>query len=615
MWNLLFWYVLLAFWPRACAHLPRAEVGLGNTGLRADHEHALGDDFAGERPRTLDNEDLYGLPGLVELARRAFTSVLGSTETDSEPRAVEVEAEASGSATPSSGDTKGADTKPGISEGDGKGSKDAGTTRAGQLKTESATLDPKGGDGKRSADIRAKEAAEHWREKREKHLEARAKSRQYRHIHEVDFTRFWTRDFLKWWGMVFMTVPIVVLFRCVVGSQRDVKNQRSYWNDFDEPAGGHDDDETTPLMAQDSRLRNDGDDLGRAVVATDGGLGRVGALYPKHEWQLLRWFFFFVGLGCIFVNFYLLLWVNAVFLQNYVAYERGTPMDDLSPKVQEYLMAMNFRHLLNIHLAALIALTDMLGLSTLLASVVYNLLMFLWHKNRHPFDAFWALANLFDNERTLECFSTMFLVGVVHPAHMSRRFNRHMAEHTVGKGMLAQVIQAFLFVVTRVFCAFLGLVAFGVKLTLVSVQMSSPFLGWYMKVFLLCSLLCQTMGAVIVDQMLKHELLCAVFSVDEVGFKNVTMEVYQALVFQRLWQEYWEKGRRMHFVVLAVTFDYNDLRSLVFEELREVDKQYSKEANSPPGLFSPSDLVPRLALAHVGFLTPRTPRSHTSNSV
>merc|ERR1712194_179832 len=146
-------------------------------------------------------------------------------------------------------------------------------------------------------------------------------------------------------------------------------------------------------------------------------------------------------------------------------------------------------------------------------------------------------------------------------------------------GTIYQTSAVLYFVCSRAVAAWLSLLAFGIKLAFVSLQLNRPLdrgVNGYWTVIELgrrwcyvLSLFLQSMCALLIPQLLKWRLMHVIATgankqVDADG--TAIRKVYRARLVQTMYETYWVKGHTFAFFMLLFTFDDSDLQCLLFEE-------------------------------------------------
>jgi len=257
--------------------------------------------------------------------------------------------------------------------------------------------------------------------------------------------------------------------------------------------------------------------------------------------------------------------------------------------------------IIGLNVFVLTAMAELASLIVLATIFVQALVTFFLrkHVDGEKFDAFAALFEAAETAEWLGTFSALKLISVVHPALIGRRFSEYMVTEPLGHGRFGRAVQVFWFVGTRLIGFVLGLLAFAVKLAIVSVYLYVPILhseqdsrllvAWHA----LCNwcqvlgLLFQAMNALNMNQVLRWRVLLLVTGGDDsiVDEDEATLlNVYLARLAQEMYQEFYDKGRYLTFWVLVFTFKDTDFQFLLINE----DK--TQKAKWRRGFFKQSQL-------------------------
>jgi len=313
-----------------------------------------------------------------------------------------------------------------------------------------------------------------------------------------------------------------------------------------------------------------------------GGLNKVSSLIEVDRPRPRRTIKVIAHSVSIMFNTVMLVQQNVMLLRGAVQYYSGEAHEDLPSALRRYLeftgnIGGTF-NLVSVRHAACVALAELIGLAAMIIWIIYRFFVFRYCKksNEAKFDAFFALREVFDCVSLLGGFSALRLVHSVHPALIMRQFQWNMARPFLGRqGPIIVTVQFVYFMVTRLIAAVLGVLAFGVKLAFTSVQVHMPVVGgnwlytfmWRWSVVVL--MLEQTLGAIAVEHVMWERV---VLVVAEGGDRHVSLEkiqimhVYLSRIMQKIWEEFWCKGKHLQFFVLMLTFDHIDLQHLLIDE-------------------------------------------------
>lgn len=282
-------------------------------------------------------------------------------------------------------------------------------------------------------------------------------------------------------------------------------------------------------------------------------------------------------IGAIF-NVVFLVVVNTRIMYGACAYfEPGHGTGPLPTDMQRYMSYTSGMALVGVRHAALVAVAELGGTVVLVTMAFYRAMIF-FLKRRSQTNRFDAFASVFQSAHAvfmLSTFSALKLFGVVYPFVLMQDFAEQRAKPFFGHGRIGMSFQIFYFVVSRLMCFVVGLCAFGVKIAFVCVYLFQPVENLHPWLSLtwrwshLLNLLVQTMGALVLEDLLFSRILNFIaggtnFMVNEKAI--VMREVYMARVAQVIYEEYWTKHRRLEFFVLLTTFNDMDLQHLLLDE-------------------------------------------------
>lgn len=317
--------------------------------------------------------------------------------------------------------------------------------------------------------------------------------------------------------------------------------------------------------------------------SSDGGLKKVPSLIPLSGPGCQRLSMFFVNVAAMVFNTAYILYVNRMILEGCAAYCRGDPLDEWPSEMRTYLTLSSSIGLISVWHAVVVALAELLGLAGVFVFVLHRLGTFLLRKSRQAcrFDAYSSLMDIAEALHFLSTFSALKLFGLVHPTLIGRDFQAQMATPLFGKGPESRFLHAIFFVLSRTAAAFIGTLAFAEKLAFVSISLYTPLEvaspGWCLlrRWCIVAMLIAQTMGAIVLDRILKWRIL-QLISGEDLQFdaeETILRQVYYAKLGQVIWEEYWIKcktgsrsHRRLSFLVLMLTFDDRDLQYLLLDE-------------------------------------------------
>jgi hypothetical protein len=313
------------------------------------------------------------------------------------------------------------------------------------------------------------------------------------------------------------------------------------------------------------------------------GLSKVKLLLKADTPRLRRPVKVLMRTASIVFNVSMIVQQNVSLLVGSVEFYSGTRTDDLSYSVmRKYIQwAEKMSPLISVHQATCVALAELLGLITMFIWLSYRLVIFLVYRNngKAKYDAYIAVYDFFDSWNLLADYSALRLLNIAHPALLVRKFQVFMVKPFLGnEDETHRRLRLGYFFFTRLCAVFLGVLAFGVKLAFVSVQVhpdhdtEATFFTQVWRWIVVLTLLVQTLGAIEVEHVMWWRVMLLLM---QGGQRRVTLDrvrsvsVYIAQIMFAIQKEFCREGQYLNWWMLMMTFDHVDLQYLLIEEKSE----------------------------------------------
>jgi hypothetical protein len=303
-------------------------------------------------------------------------------------------------------------------------------------------------------------------------------------------------------------------------------------------------------------------------------------------------------------NSCILIALNVSILKGCLYELRGGDDENMPLALKTYLSLTSRSRLLNFPEVAVISLAELMGVFLIVCVVIFRWVFFVrTHGQKNmAFARYSSLYHMFETTKMLSIFSVLRLFGMCHPALVARRLKEHMADHD---NMCARVFFAAYFIITRSCAAVLSILAFGVKLAMVSIQFyvvdAHPLfipaqLAFFWRWAVVIQLFVQTFSILDMEEVLKWRLFAIVSGGQDATpdhMETLVMQVYRARISQGFYDVYWARNRRFAFFVIFMTFNDVDLQLLMFEENDRKKQARTRMINhrSMGGLPPPLELL------------------------
>lgn len=328
--------------------------------------------------------------------------------------------------------------------------------------------------------------------------------------------------------------------------------------------------------------------------SADGGLNKVGQLIPQQGPGGERLVFFVMNVAAVAFNTTYLVYVNRMIIGGWMRSYRGEALENLPLEVQRYLTLTSSIGIISMNHALIVAMAELIGLLSLVTFAGHRIVVFLLRRSKPgvKFDAYAGLFDISDAFYYMSTFSALWLFNFIHPSLVGRDFEVYMTKPFFGHSAEARLIHAVWFVILRILALIVGVLAFGEKLAFVCMALYTPLqepFSWCVlrRWCIVSMLLVQTMGAVLLDRVLKFRIILLLTGGEDAELdaeENVMRQIYLAKLGQVMWEEYWEKckrgsrgHRRFSFVVLMLTFSDRDLQKLLLDEDTTVKRRRMQE--------------------------------------
>lgn len=332
--------------------------------------------------------------------------------------------------------------------------------------------------------------------------------------------------------------------------------------------------------------------LPHVMLDQDGGLDRIQALW---YWQKYIWWI--LSFSCIVLNYAMLLSLNWSVFKS-VAYnwepnihEPLTMASALNSAQREALKEVEgdlfhsipttvSRHRF-LAIASIIATSEMIGALVLLCFAARQILRFMTNggvtkAHKSEYRAYRALESLFrEIVPLMSTFSAIKLVYAIHPALLYSQFVNSVEECGCLRTYLGQpgtvgAIQMVWFVFTRLLLGSIAVMAFGVKLIVISAKLVNPSYCWVRSWMEVLALMNNCIGSVRLEQQLQDRLFLFIFGGNDAEFQDderALRNVYRCRVTKQIWKEFWvEKREFIKAIAFLTTLNHYDLQTLLIED-------------------------------------------------
>jgi len=326
--------------------------------------------------------------------------------------------------------------------------------------------------------------------------------------------------------------------------------------------------------------------LPHVMLDQDGGLDRIQALWywQKYIWWILSW-------SCVVLNYAMLLSLNwSVFTSVAYNWEPGIH-DHLNSAQREALKEVErdlfysipttvSRHRF-LAIASIIATCEMIGALVLLFLAARQILRFMTNggvakAHKSEYRAYRALESLFrEIVPLMSTFSAIKLVYAIHPTLLYSQFVNSVEECGCLRTYLGQpgsvgAIQMVWFVFTRLVLGSIAVMAFGVKLIVISSKLVNPSYWWVRSWMEVLALMNNCIGSVRIEQQLQDRLFLFIFGGNDAEFQDderALRNVYRCRVTKQIWKEFWiEKREFFKAIAFLTTLNHYDLQTLLIED-------------------------------------------------
>eukprot|EP00443_Scrippsiella_acuminata_P004103 CAMPEP_0115268972 /NCGR_PEP_ID=MMETSP0270-20121206/52793_1 /TAXON_ID=71861 /ORGANISM="Scrippsiella trochoidea, Strain CCMP3099" /LENGTH=298 /DNA_ID=CAMNT_0002685185 /DNA_START=15 /DNA_END=908 /DNA_ORIENTATION=- len=154
----------------------------------------------------------------------------------------------------------------------------------------------------------------------------------------------------------------------------------------------------------------------------------------------------------------------------------------------------------------------------------------------------------------VQCFSSIKMGYYVHPAKI--RQDHQEWHHEVSccgvklahdnHGRVGHVLVTIAFVISRVFCAAVAVMGFGVKVVIVAEHMMhTQYNFWLSWAQLIVLLLNSCIGIVILEEELQDRVFLFIFAGTDADYQEgerCIRDVYRARLAHKIWEDYWQVG-------------------------------------------------------------------------
>jgi len=324
------------------------------------------------------------------------------------------------------------------------------------------------------------------------------------------------------------------------------------------------------------------DFLDYVALEKKGGLNRISEIwYPE------KYLWFFCMIGSVLFNTTYLISMDWAIFQSFTTdtFQRFEGVDftnvtqayshlvESSAQTADIFKSINDPQtrwiLLNI--AALVATWEVCWI---LVKIVHTLLIWwMFFMARSEYKSFHAVVYFF--QKLLPQFSTFSAIKLMAKVHPSLIYNEYLYfvnESSLRGSKSGLVLVSVYFFSKCAGCALAAIGAFAIKLLAVSLKLMNPSYSLLYRLGNVAALMNQCMGCVIMEIVLQDRLFLFVFGGQDAMYKDrehAYKNVYECRVARQIWQDFWNKGRRLQAVVLLATFDHYDLQRLLIERLED----------------------------------------------
>mmetsp|Transcript_33928 Transcript_33928/g.106281 ORF Transcript_33928/g.106281 Transcript_33928/m.106281 type:complete len:656 (-) Transcript_33928:83-2050(-) len=313
------------------------------------------------------------------------------------------------------------------------------------------------------------------------------------------------------------------------------------------------------------------------------GLERNGGLDRLHEiWSPEKYFWFALLLCCVLFNVSYLLamdWVIfSAFLEEVMSDVQSLTVNNItqagdiitsSPQTKD--IAQHVKDPLTrwwlLNVAVLVATWEIAWICVKVLHTIYIWWLFCFGGSEYK--SFHAAMYFF--QKLLPQFSTFSAIKLMAKVHPSLIYNEYLyfiyesRWRATWSGLAAVTLW---FLVKCVTCAMAALGAFTIKVITVGTKIVDPRNSVLNKVGTVAALLNQCMGCVIMEVVLQDRLFLFVFGGQDAMYQDRGLaykNVYECRMAKQIWEDFWEKGKRLQAIVLFATFDHYDLQKLLIE--------------------------------------------------
>jgi len=322
--------------------------------------------------------------------------------------------------------------------------------------------------------------------------------------------------------------------------------------------------------------------LPHVTLDQDGGLDRIEALW---YWQKYIWCTF--SFACAALNYAMLVSLNwSVFCSVWYNWEPGLN-DHLNSAQREALeeverdlfqsIAFTTTRQRFLAIASIIATCEMFGVVYLLFFALRQISRFASNggfakAHKSEYRAYRAIESLFrETIPLMGTFSAIKLVYAVHPALLYQQFVNSVEECGCCRPFGPPgMIQMVWFVVSRLMLGSVAVMAFGVKLVVISAKLVNPNSCGIRAWAEVLALMNQCIGSVRLEQQLQDRLFLFIFGGNDAEFQDderALRNVYRCRVAKQVWTEFAiEKRQYVKAITLLTTFNHYDLQTLLMED-------------------------------------------------
>jgi len=260
--------------------------------------------------------------------------------------------------------------------------------------------------------------------------------------------------------------------------------------------------------------------------------------------------------------------------------------------------------------ASAIASFEILGVIAVCIMSLRLVCTFAFSSPDSEFVAFRAIERLFRrNIPLMGTFSAMKLACVVHPSLIYTHYVETVRETSCGRYRCASsqagvALVTLMFVISRILCATVAVMAFGAKVVVVASKLTNPYYKSLRSWAEALALLNCCIGTVVLEQQLQDRVFLFMFGGSDAEYQDderCLRDVYRARVAKQIWTKYWENGKKLQTIVFLATLDHYDLQGLVMEE-QEVS---ILEIAATPLAAATNNFTPMASVASSDVASPR----------